>query len=81
MKLPSLCVLKYCFIFTAILISLHLASTFYNKREGFFNMEKKYKKIKRKINRGISKNLESMINILPNFNIRNNVRRLKRKYI
>ena len=47
-------------------------------KEGFLNMEKKYKNMKQNIN----KNLEGMIDTLPNrINIRRKVKKFKRKFI
>ena len=62
------------FLFFAIVAS---TLSFFSNKEGFLNMEKKYKKVYKKINY----KLESMINYLPNLNFKNNIRRLKRKYI
>ena len=50
----------------------------YTNREGFFNIGKRYKKAKK----GVSKNLESMIGLLPEkVNLKKNVLNLKRKII
>ena len=66
------------FLFFAIVAStLSFFSKTVNK-EGFLNMEKKYKKIKRTV----SKNLEGMFDILPNkINLRQEVKKIKRKFI
>jgi len=66
------------FLFFAIVAStLHFFSNYVNK-EGFLNMEKKYKKIKRVV----SRNLEGMIDVLPRkLNIRQEVKKIKRKFI
>ena len=51
---------------------------YYNKKESFLNMEKKYKKIKRDVN----VKLEGMIKRLPaKINLRKGVRKIKRKFI
>jgi len=66
------------FLFFAVVAStLHFFSNYVNK-EGFLNMEKKYKKIKR----AVSRNLEGMIDVLPRkLNIRQEVKKIKRKFI
>ena len=71
----SLCTAKYIILVLLFLISLYYI--FGRNTEGFLNMEKKYKKVYKKIN----SKLENMINYLPNLNFKNNIRRLKRKYI
>ena len=62
-----------------ILISIIIIQLMYPRnKEGFLNMEKKYKNMKQNIN----KNLEGMINTLPNrINIRRKVKNFKRKFI
>jgi hypothetical protein len=63
------------FLFFAIVAStLH----FFSNKEGFLNMEKRYKKIKRVV----SRNLEGMIDILPRkLSLRQEVKKIKRKFI
>lgn len=73
----SLCVLKYCFLLSVLLISLHFALKYFNQREGFLNLEKKYKSLKKDLDFG----LETMINILPDYNVKKRARYLKRKYL
>ena len=77
MKLKSLCVLKYCFVLAMLIISLHLVLTYFNKKETFINLERKYKSLRN----NVSGKLESMINIIPDVNPRKIARRLKRKYL
>jgi len=77
MKLKSLCALKYLFLLSILLISLHLVLKYFEGQEGFLNLEKNYKSLKKDVSFG----LETMINILPDFNFRKNARTLKRKYI
>ena len=63
------------FLFFAIVAS---TLSFFSNKEGFLNMEKKYKKIKI----AVSRNLEGMIDILPNkINLRREVKKIKRKFI
>jgi hypothetical protein len=66
------------FVFFAIIASaFHFSSNYINK-EGFLNMEKKYRTLKRKV----SKNLEGMIDVLPGkINLRHKVKKIKRKFI
>ena len=66
----SLCVLKYCFLLSVLLISLHFALK-------YFNLDKKYKSLKKDLDFG----LETMINILPDYNVKKRARYLKRKYL
>ena len=73
----SLCTAKYIILVLLFLISLYYIFGPIRNTEGFLNMEKKYKKVYMKIN----SKLENMINYLPNLNFKNNIRRLKRKYI
>ena len=63
------------FVFFAIIASVfHFSSN----KEGFLNMEKKYRNLKK----NVSKNLEGMIDILPNkINIRKKAKKFKRKFI
>ena len=63
------------FVFFAIIASIfHFSSN----KEGFLNMEKKYRNLKK----NVSKNLEGMIDILPNkINIRKKAKKFKRKFI
>ena len=63
------------FVFFAIIASVfHFSSN----KEGFLNMEKKYRNLKR----SVSRNLEGMINVLPgNINLRYKVKKIKRKFI
>jgi len=77
MKFKSLCVLKYCFVLAMIIISLHLLFTYFNKKESFINLERKYKSLRK----NVSNKLESMINIIPDVNPRKMAKRLKRKYL
>lgn len=50
----------------------------YTNQEGFLNIGKRYKSVKK----GVSKNLESMIGLLPEkVNVKKNVLNLKRKII
>ena len=81
MKFKSLCVLKYCFILAMVIISLHVAFSYLKNKEGFINLEKKYKNLKKNMKKNMNGKLESMINILPNFNIRKKAHQIKRKYI
>lgn len=62
-----------------ILIAIIIIQLMYpQNKEGFLNMEKKYRNMKQNIN----KNLEGMINTLPNrINIRRKVKKFKRKFI
>ena len=63
------------FVFFAIIASIfHFSSN----KEGFLNMEKKYRNLKN----SVSKNLEGMIDILPSkINIRKKAKKFKRKFI
>tara|TARA_B100001540_G_C15699020_1_gene592917 strand:- start:21 stop:272 length:252 start_codon:yes stop_codon:yes gene_type:complete len=63
------------FVFFAIIASVfHFSSN----KEGFLNMEKKYRNLKK----SVSKNLEGMIDILPSkINIRKKAKKFKRKFI
>ena len=63
------------FVFFAIIASIfHFSSN----KEGFLNMEKKYRNLKK----SVSKNLEGMIDILPSkINIRKKAKKFKRKFI
>lgn len=66
-------------LFLLILIpTFFMMFNYYNKKESFLNMEKKYKKIKRDVN----VKLEGMIKRLPaKINLRKGVRKIKRKFI
>ena len=64
--------------FLLILIPTFFLMFDYYKKEQFLNMEKKYKKIKK----GVNRKLEGMIRRLPaKINLRRGVRNIKRKFI
>ncbi len=63
------------FVFFAIIASIfHFSSN----KEGFLNMKKKYRNLKR----NVSRNLEGMIDVLPRkLSLRQEVKKIKRKFI
>ena len=79
MKSNTFCILKKCFIIILVISFIYVLLRMLKKREGFLNLEKNYKSLKKDINFC----LEGMITILPNgnLNLKRKARRLKRKYI